>query len=81
MMQNDDEPPVLWRPVEPYNHEDGGDCMMTIEEFIVYVAAGAFNDDDGHGECATATQVSDVRIYPSMLDRPSWTTHVCWYNK
>lgn len=76
-----EEPQLVWRPIAPYNHDDGGDCMMTIQEFIDAVAGGAYNDDDGFGECATATQVSDCRIYPSNLDRPSWTTHVCWYNK
>lgn len=76
-----EEPQLEWRPIEPYNHEDGGDYIMTIQAFIDAVSMGAFNDDDGHGECATETQVSNVRIYPSALDRPSWTTHVCWYNK
>jgi hypothetical protein len=75
------EPPLEWRSIEPYNDEDGGDCMMTIQEFIDAVAGGAYNDDDGFGECATATQVSNRRIYPSNLDRPDWTTHVCWCNK
>lgn len=77
----EDEPPYTWRKAEPYNHEDGGDCLMSIEEFIASVRFGAFNDDDGHGECAIDDMISNVRIYPSMLDRPSWTTHVCWYNK
>ena len=41
-------------------------------------------DYDGHGDLATATEVSDVGISPSDLSyfvRPSWATHVCWYNR
>lgn len=81
-----DEPAWIWRSVKPYNDEDGGDCIMTIEDFISSVSVGAFNDFDGFGECATmdvdgSIAISNVRIYPSNLDRPSWTTHVCWYNK
>jgi len=66
---------------------DEGD-LMTVAEFVDCVRQGVFIDYDGHGRYATATQVSrdqaDV-IYPSELvrlkTRPSWCTHVMWYNK
>jgi hypothetical protein len=73
--QDPDRPNWTWRP---YNDDD---CIITIEEFIIAVGAGEYTDDDGYGECATATHVSSERIYVSNLDRYTWTTHVCWHNK
>jgi hypothetical protein len=71
-----DEPPVQWLPLAPTT-----DTIMTIQEFIEAVRTGQLEDGDGEGRCATETRVSDCRIYPSSLDRPSWTTHVSWCGK
>lgn len=65
---------------------DYGD-HMTIEEFSETVAIGAFNDNDGHGVLATATEASNLVIYPSSLyalskfDPDGKWTHVVWFNK
>jgi hypothetical protein len=70
----EDEPEFRWRKIDPEE-----DQIMTISEFIESVAAGAYNDYDGYGLCAIDGEwVSDLRIYPSNLDRYAWTTHVCW---
>jgi len=73
------------RPIIPYNDEDGGDEIMTIQEFKDSIECGALTDDDGHGEWATVTHVhTGTRVHPSdvfVLVPPEGVTHVCWYNK
>lgn len=62
---------------------DYGD-HMTLEEFRENVECGGFIDYDGFGHLATATQESDVRIYPSDLKTMKIDvkyTHVVWYNR
>jgi hypothetical protein len=58
---------------------------MTLREYIDCVTCGGFIDDDGFGELATETQVSEIEIYPSHLNEdvqwPEWCTHIVWYNK
>jgi hypothetical protein len=62
-------------------------CYMTWEKFVGYCTGSALTEDDGHGELATDDHhVSNVRVYVgdairSDYDRPTWATHVCWYNK
>ena len=54
-----------------------------IEAFKKECEAGAFNDYDGHGCFATATEMSDFPFAPSELSDPideKWT-HVVWFNK
>jgi hypothetical protein len=67
--------------------DQNNNCYMLWQSFIDACESGAFIDDDGFGELATADlQVSNVLIQPSEARdlgyvRPSWATHVCWYNK
>ena len=63
---------------------DALDTCMPWASFMVSCRDGFLTDEDGYGELATDLQVSDVRIVPSdafNYVRPSWATHVCWYNK
>ncbi len=58
--------------------------LLSWDEFLDDVQNGMLEDYDGHGDLATATEVSNVGISPSDLSyfmRPSWATHVCWYNR
>jgi len=71
------------KPVNP----DNGD-LMTIEEFAENVRDRMLIDYDGHGEWATATHVTNIKIWPSMYQDwpfPPKTeppiTHVMWYNR
>ncbi len=62
---------------------DEDDDHMTIEEFKEYVDGGMFIDEDGSGNYATETEVSDIDVYPSDVEyglRRDFT-HVVWYNK
>lgn len=58
---------------------------MTWDDFVECVESGGFMDDDGHGDLATATQCSNKMINPSSVGehykKPTWATHVVWYNK
>lgn len=61
-------------------------CMMPWDEFAQSCHANAFTDDDGFGDLATATHVSNLSVSPSQAvradyHRPQWATHVSWYNK
>lgn len=67
------------RPLEP-----GAGTHMSWEKFVGSVQAGAFVDDDGFAELATATHVSMRGVGPGSvftINRPKWATHVVWYNK
>jgi len=63
---------------------------MTWAEFCESVTDGGFDDEDGSGTLATATEISNVNIQPSRLGRATrepipqphpWATHVVWFNK
>lgn len=54
------------------------DCRMTAEEFNDYADSGAIISDDGCGNWATETKISDVSCWDSQ---PEWATHVCWFNR
>ncbi len=63
---------------------DYGD-LMTLEEFSESCLSGLFTDYDGHGNYATATEMSDKVVYPSdiiygHIPMQKWT-HVVWFNK
>lgn len=60
------------------------DHHITMEEFRAGVECCAYTDDDGYGDFATATEVSDLPLYASKLattEIPEWATHLVWYNK
>ncbi len=75
---------------EPEMRKDdvGGD-LFELDQFAhMCTYAGGFNDSDGSAYYATATQVSDIPVYPSDFFYPKhqqWIrkdfTHVMWYNK
>ena len=66
------------------------DDLLTLDEFLECVRDGAFIDDDGFGNWATATKklpgwidggVSPSRVSSGQSVPPAWATHVVWYNK
>jgi hypothetical protein len=60
-----------------------GDCCMKMEEWISDVKAGGYIDDDGWGNLATSTKVSNRSFSPSDVGNeiPEWATHIVWYNR
>lgn len=74
------------RKIKPFvlrNHNKHGD-LMTIEDFKTYCKSGGFIDYDGSGNYATATQESNISIYPSDIEEGVYRndfTHVMWYNR
>lgn len=61
-------------------------CLMTWPDFLEGCLSGMLMDDDGTGVLATETGRSDKCVSPRVVHagrftRPSWATHVCWYNK
>ena len=57
---------------------------MTLQRFRECVECGGFIDDDGSGNLATETSISNVDVNPSDLANmniPEWATHVVWFNK
>ena len=64
-------------------HSTYGD-LMPIEDFIDCVNSGGFIDYDGSGNYATATQESDIAVYPSDIKKEMYRkdfSHIMWYNK
>ena len=64
-------------------HDDVGE-IMTLGDWRQAVKDGAYTDDDGMGNLATETHVSDLEINPSdaeIMPIPAWVTHVVWYNR
>ena len=58
--------------------------LLTMEEFINCCKTGALIDDDGYGNYATATLVSDIIVRPSDHNNGKLKmqhTHVLWYNR
>jgi hypothetical protein len=68
---SEEEPEYKWRKTNVT------DVIIPINLFIAGVRAGVFKD--GYGECVVEDNVSNIRIYPQDLSRPSQTTHVCWH--
>lgn len=63
---------------------DEGDHLVTIDDFAECVRRHYYIDYDGFAEWATETHVSDKRVDPSgflKAKRPTWATHVAWYNR
>jgi farnesyl diphosphate synthase len=55
---------------------------VTWDEFCTAMKNGSISDDDGDGDFATATHVSDVHVPSTTIwKKPEWATHVLWYNK
>lgn len=71
-------------PVLTYNKDIGHGDKYEIEKFKALCEGGMFIDEDGFGEYATETAVSDIEIYPSdvteNLVRDDFT-HVIWFNR
>lgn len=59
--------------------------LMTVREFQEGVASTCFTDYDGHGYLATETEMSDIKLYPSIsyaiISSNPQFTHVVWFNK
>jgi hypothetical protein len=71
---------VKMKPLPDYGEH------MTREEFLGAVETNFFFDYDGDGQYATATEMSDVRIWPSKVrtDGSGWDerfTHIVWFNR
>jgi len=67
--------PPKMEPIEKDDH------LMTMEEFRDACNSGNLRDCDGFGEYATATEKSDIPVYPSDHQKLDKWTHVVWYNK
>jgi hypothetical protein len=66
----------------PIDFSDEELCMFSIEDFDLACRGGSFNDMDGDGRWATATQKSNQTVSPSTRNNaPEWATHVVWFNK
>ena len=60
---------------------DYGD-LMTIKDFVAGVRSNWLTNDDGIGFFATETEYSDnFCVWDEKIERPSWATHVVWFNK
>jgi hypothetical protein len=74
------------KPLRMTNHDNIGHSIP-IDEFMNSVRRGSFIDYDGFGYFATATQESNIEVFPSMLaelkpeDFPEWATHIRWFNR
>jgi hypothetical protein len=71
---------VAFKPTEP------DDDNYTREEWLGAVDSAGFIDYDGFGYLATATETSNITIYPSditcfKVKLPDWATHIIWYNR
>lgn len=60
--------------------------LMTVEDFVGSVNAGAFIDCDGYGNFSDGTFIAIGDVIPSDIKRnriqiPDWATHVRWYNR
>lgn len=58
--------------------------VIPIQEWLMGVNMGCFNDDDGDGFWATQThQLKDdhFNIWQDIANHPDWATHVAWYGK
>jgi hypothetical protein len=69
---------------EPLEGHSGD--LFTWDEFVDSCQHGDLVNADGFGELATATHTSQLAIDPSEVlagdvARPSWATHVLWYNR
>lgn len=53
------------------------ECLMLVDEFEEDVKIGMLSSSDGVGYWATNDSVSTINCFSS---KPSWATHVCWYN-
>lgn len=53
------------------------ECLMPSDEFENLCNCGAIVSNDGDGYWATSTGVSKIDCFRT---KPSWATHVCWYN-
>jgi hypothetical protein len=62
-----------FKPIDP----EAGD-LMTLAEYQEAEADNFLTADDGFGEYATETQVSNI---DTSEPAPEWATHVVWYNK
>lgn len=60
---------------EPY--PDYGD-IYPVENFQQHVAMGCITPDDGSGYYGTASEMSCIDCF---TDKPTWATHVAWFNK
>lgn len=57
---------------------------MTVRKFISYVKSGCFIDYDGYGNYATKSQMSNISVYPSEIERGEVNknfTHIVWFNR
>lgn len=58
--------------------------LMTLQKFIGCCKDGGFIDYDGFGYYATATEQSDIVVYPSDITSGNYRkdfTYVKWYNR
>lgn len=85
------EVPFEMRKIERLNDKKHPAHVEDIVTFRHACENHFFTDEDGEGELATETMVSNVPVWPSMILEPkfdewraTWPeklTHIVWYNK
>lgn len=74
-------PQITYRPIPDYGR------VFTIGEWIYNVEDGWLIDDDGYGKFATKTEMSNIMVCPSDIqrqDKIDWFnqfTHIVWFNR
>lgn len=77
---------ALSEPTDLAPHPDYGD-LYSLKEFADMLKCGAITSDDGCGAWATASRydmTTDISLYKVLAGkdpRPTWATHVLWFNK
>jgi len=76
--------PDYWPTPEELAAYEQEDEIVTLDQFIGAVAAGAYTADDGHGYAGDGVNFWPEHIVTpgmSMSDVPPNATHVKWFNK
>lgn len=58
--------------------------QFSVDEFMQYVAQGAYNQEDGSGYWGNEhyyDQEAYVFARWGVTHKPSWATHVAWFSK
>lgn len=61
------------------SHPGYGD-LFNLDEWAEFVRCGAVTYDDGSGYWATATEYDEFADV-FFQAKPTWATHVLWFNK
>ena len=54
---------------------------MSMQDFIACCETGGFIDDDGYGYYATETEMTNIVVLPSTVNKDTTYSHVVWFNR